>query len=670
MIFLFEDFGYDSKFLEETIGYGKGPFPSQSESGFNTDCADGKVKIKGVGYCFYNGQPEGQPVFVLPKVFVYERDNKIQAFGKEINVEGKDIFGGKGEQKKEEKLTKDIRRKFLSSISLWLYAAIAKYNKLGDKVRGVRTPQQFETKKFEADPRYATLLDVASSMKLFYKKNQNLFVFVAKNKNCGNHKINWQQTINKKMPFFQDGSPIYMETVNKAKAFDLDDRLLVLYFSAMKYIQTIFSYDLPQSEFYKPLRINEMDRLLENERGLRELRRIKYKYFDDRLLKLYNIMEAFFRWGARYKNKNIQTKEYLIVNSFNNVFEAMIDDLISDQEPEVKRLKNNKDGKIIDHLYKEKSLVFASNTELDQIWHIGDSKYYKDIRDLDRKSIAKQYTYAKNIIQEFFEPNFFKYGNGVDSIKSVHDGIRYRDPITEGYGVTPNFFIRGDLPDFVDDSQYSSDFFTKKGQEVKIISEADSESVAGVDDDGVAIVRTQAQETIGEYLWRIRNRHFENRLFDRDTLLLQAYNINFLVVLKAYTSKQSTLRKKVQTEARDAFHKRFIKLLNDKYRFWALYLPNVQSDDYAARLKKFVDDNFRALVGRVFQPKGMSHCLILALEREVIRKSIEGEISPDKDDYKKIHDLVTAANCEVFYVFPQDIWGVEDLQRNPGWGET
>ncbi|MDD7299050.1 hypothetical protein [Fibrobacter intestinalis] len=41
----------------------------------------------------------------------------------------------------------------------------------------------------------------------------------------------------------------------------------------------------------------------------------------------------------------------------------MIDSLISDQDEEVAKLKKNEDGKIIDHLYKEKSLIFANGSE-------------------------------------------------------------------------------------------------------------------------------------------------------------------------------------------------------------------------------------------------------------------------------------------------------------------
>lgn len=596
MIFLFEEFAYDADYLKEVVGY-KGNRDFQSESGFNTETTQSGVKINGVGYCFFNGNP----VFVLPKVFLDENSSK--AFGEPINREGKDIFG------KSDSPIKNIQRRFLSSLSTWLYSAIDKYRSDSD-MTGVRSPNHMEHSKFQGDARYATLLDVMSSMELFYKKNQNLFVFVAKNKHSGNNKINWQRTIAKKVPFIQGDSPIYMELVNKKKVFDLDDRLLVLYFSAMKFIQDEFGFEMPQSEYYVPLKKQEFARLMENERGLCELRRIKYKYFEDRLLKLYNIMEAFFRWGAKYTNRNVKAKEYLIANSFNNVFEAMIDSLISDQSDEVEKLKKNEDGKIIDHLYKEKSLIFADGTE--SIWHIGDSKYYQEKNDLSLESIAKQYTYAKNIIQNFFSSQFLK---GHYNSK-IHEGVRYRDDVTEGYSVTPNFFIRGFVPEYNTDEQYTDPYFSKK-------DESDG-PIKPVEGD----------------MWEKRNRHFRNRLFDRDTLLLKVYNINFLYVLKTYISKHSSLREEFKKETQKRFHDDFLELLDDHYVFYAIWPKNSEKD--------FVDDHFRMLVGKIFKPAGFG-CLILALEKD------SPQADKEKEDLKKLWDEIKD-KCEWFHVSPKDIF--------------
>ena len=604
MIFLFEEFVYGTDYLKKVIGY-KGNSDFQSESGFNTETTDKGAKINGVGYCFFNGNP----VFVLPKVFL--DDNSTTAFGTLIDPNGKDIFG------KSDSPIKNIQRKFLSSLSTWLYSAIDKYRSDSD-MSGVRSPDHMEHSKFHGDARYATLLDVMSSMELFYKKNQNLFVFVAKNKHSGNNKINWQRTIAKKIPFTQGESPIYMELVNKKKVFDLDDRLLVLYFSAMKFIQDEFGFEMPQSEFYVPLKRQEFARLLECERGLRELRRIKYKYFEDRLLKLYNIMEAFFRWGARYTNKNVKAKEYLIANSFNNVFEAMIDSLISDQDEEVAKLKKNEDGKIIDHLYKEKSLIFADGSE--SIWHIGDSKYYKEENDVLGQSVAKQYTYAKNIVQDFFSPDFVD-GNDECYSSGVHQGVRYRDSVTEGYSVTPNFFIRGFVPEYENDGQYDDPYFSKKGESKDPIKP-------------------------GEDMWGKRNRHFRNRLFDRDTLLLKVYNINFLYVLKTYTSRHSSLRDDFKKKTRKRFRDDFLKLLDKYYVFYAVWPKKSETE--------FVNAHFRMLAGKIFKPADLK-CLILALEKT----------STDDDDVKEMWKRIEGGCEMIARVTPKEIWenDLSDLEE-------
>lgn len=214
--------------------------------------------------------------------------------------------------------------------------------------------------------------------------------------------------------------------------------------------------------------------------------------------------------------------------------------------------------------------------------------------------------------------------------------------MTEGYSVTPNFFIRGFVPEYENDGQYDDPYFSKKGETKDIVEPNEDD------------------------MWDKRNRHFRNRLFDRDTLLLKVYNINFLYVLKTYTSKHSSLRDDFKKKTRKRFREDFLELLGDNYYFWAVYLPDWQKPDYAERLQDFVDRHFHALVGRVFQPAGTPHCLILALERDVVDKSKEG----DKDDYRAIRKIVDDAKCEIFYVWPHEIWEDEDLRKNPGWSVT
>ena len=102
-------------------------------------------------------------------------------------------------------------------------------------------------------------------------------------------------------------------------------------------------------------------------------------------------------------------EEYISIRNYNIVFEDMIDHLFSSEIDPTKKvdgfslndLKNNKDGKVIDHIYEYQSLIDNSN-----IFYIGDSKYYKSESEAGNLSKYKQFTYAKNVIQ--FNIDFLK----------------------------------------------------------------------------------------------------------------------------------------------------------------------------------------------------------------------------------------------------------------------
>ena len=646
MIFLFEQFAYKPGFLEKVLPQREKGSDWNLPKGFVQRESKGLCKLDGIGYlynanCKYveEGQKEKDPtdriVFVLPKVFLDE--SGTTAFGQKISADVNFKF---------DKESKEVPKEFLSNLSLWVCSSIGKYRLSNPADNSIGIPEAPEVRHFDSSKATPSLIDVMNSMKLFYAENKNLFVFTAKNKHSGNNRIDWRRTVAHTQPFMQGDAPIYMELENKKKVFDLDDRLLVLYFSAMHYIEETFGFKMPHSEFYAPMRVNEFRRLL-GHRGLVELRRIKHKYFADKFLKLYNIMKAFFEWGGNFSASDYSS-EYLLTSKYNNVFEAMIDKLVGDESRDIDSLKQNDDGKIIDHLYKEKSLVFASGTDDDLIWHIGDSKYYKEDNDLEPKSIAKQYTYAKNVVQDFFSPDYVEKETDKDADnaklheKDIHKGVRYRDPLTEGYSITPNFFLRGELPPYENRSQFQESYFR-----------------AEIDPKDSKLINIDSQD-----LWKNRNRHFKNRLFDRDTLLLQVYNVNFLYVLKAYTSKRSSLRDEFKRDAREKFRRNFLSLLREKYYFWAIYLPDWESADYKDRLEKFVNDNFRKLVGRVFRSEASPKCLILALERDVVDNSEYGA----DDDYRKIREIVDGNNCDVFSLLPEEIWGDGQIRRDDMYG--
>ena len=83
----------------------------------------------------------------------------------------------------------------------------------------------------------------------------------------------------------------------------------------------------------------------------------------------------------------------------------MIDALVScdDKQNLPKELTEQRDGKLVDHMFIGQGLIEQSDLTSELTYYIGDSKYYKrsknDRTQLGDKSIYKQYTYARNVIQ-------------------------------------------------------------------------------------------------------------------------------------------------------------------------------------------------------------------------------------------------------------------------------
>jgi hypothetical protein len=225
------------------------------------------------------------------------------------------------------------------------------------------------------------------------------------------------------------------------------------------------------------------------------------------------------------------------------VFQDMVDELLSDGEIPGK-LKYHKDGKELDHIYKYKSFF-----EEDNIYFIGDSKYYKRGNPIEDKSIYKQFTYAKNVIQYNIDI-FNKNGDYPPRIK-------YRDELTEGYNITPNFFIRG--------------------------------IVKGLNKNLPELALDENQQVD-----RHINIHFPNRLFDRDTLIVQSYSINFLYVVWSYISSNQSDSNHFKVTAKIRFYSSLIDFIKSNYAF-SLVTPEIP-------VKEFIKKNFYYLNGRIYRP--------------------------------------------------------------------
>ena len=147
-----------------------------------------------------------------------------------------------------------------------------------------------------------------------------------------------------------------MEFRNKSKVINYDEELIVLFFSVLDYLHDKYHFRILRNVNYQTYP-KDIEKLIESGKGTRLLRNIRKKYFKDELVKLWNLLNVFFKKAQDMKSNRMH-EESLMVRNFNMVFEDMIDSLISDDTKEKnEKLKDQPDGKIVDHIYHYGSLV-------------------------------------------------------------------------------------------------------------------------------------------------------------------------------------------------------------------------------------------------------------------------------------------------------------------------
>lgn len=518
---------------------------------------EGKVSIHYVGY-YYNTLLK-DCVFILPKVLLKDVDGQELAFGK---YRPEDIVAPDKNKEME------VREKdFLYKFAVWIYRAIVVYknDKRNDKdiVYHTKIAQIGKGNRRFTN----TYLDILLQLLQFNKDNQSFFFFIVKNLHSGYNKINWIRTISRETAIVQGEQPIYLKPVNKKRQVNFDEELLVIFFSILNYIGDTYGFP-KEIKCQFPLIKGAQFKTYLNGYGRTRLRQIKYKYFSDKALELWNLCYAFFD-EARQVFVSIEKKEYLLVKSFYIVFEAIIDELIGDNPLPDGMGKKQEDGKIVDHLYTAKSLI---ESEAGQTYYIGDSKYYKMGHPLGTESIYKQYTYARNVIQ--WNLDIFNRGEEPQS------GVRLRDDVTEGYNIIPNFFISAKMDEAFD---YAND----------------------------GIEKTDRNNN------RHRKEQFKNRLFDRDTLLLFHYDVNFLFVLSLYARDNISQKADWKRKVRNKFREEIQDWLQDDFDFYAMTAkPGVDA-------RQYFKTHFQEILGKTYTPFADNSIFSLALDKKDPEKNNE-----------------------------------------------
>ena len=534
---------------------------------------EGKVSIHYVGY-YYNSLLR-DCVFILPKVLLQGNENS--ADGKEL------VFG---RYKPEEIANLDEKnplskkeRDFIYKFAVWIYRAIVVYK--NDKQTDSSIIYYAQIAQIGKGQRRLsnTYLDILLSLIQFNRENQNFFFFILKNLHSGLNKINWTRTIGKTTAIVQRNRPIYLNPINKKRQINFDEELLIIFFSILNYIGDTYGFSKEINCQFDLIKGKMFETYLKGY-GKTRLLQIKYKYFSDKALELWRLCFAFFD-ESRQIFINTEQKEYLLVKNFYIVFEAIIDELIGDKPLPDGMEKKQGDGKIVDHLFSAPSLI---DGKAKQTYYIGDSKYYKIDHELSSESIYKQYTYARNVIQ--WNLDIFNDGRKSD--------VRLRDEVTEGYNIIPNFFISAKMDKEFD---YSNDGIEKTD--------------------------------------RKKNKHkqiqFKNRLFDRDTLLLFHYDVNFLFVLSLYARNNTSQKAEWKNDIRNKFRKEIQDWLQKDYDFYAMRArPGVDGEEY-------IRHNFKQVVGKIYTPFSDEKTYSLALDNN----------DPEGDNKE-----ILSALSEFFYVKP------------------
>lgn len=528
----FEAYEYPQKVLRQYL----------PQKFYNKGKGQGKGVIGHVGY-FLNVNKDNpsmsDSIFILPKVFIDENNKPFELDG----LKPEDVIELDTEN---ERLTENGIPQLVFGLSVWIYKAIEHYQQRNTETKSV-SDENIQNVVSNKNDESETFLDIILQLIAFHKKHRSLLTYISIINNSNRNKIHWAKTISHKQPLIRNGKPAYVSFRAKEKSINYDEELIVLFYSALEYIRQKYHFRLSLDVKYEMLSSRRIQGMIDSCKGTRLLKSIRRKYFTDELVALWKLLYVFFDKAERIASKRYH-EEMLLVKDFQNVFEDMIDYLISDEDCP-KELKVQDDDKRVDHLYKYESLVYD-----EKIYYIGDSKYYKPGKNIENKSIAKQYTYAKNIIQRNIN-----VWEGFDTRKkhSKKQYFPYRDERTHGYNITPNFFISGIVKP--DKNGYKADHFFENASK-KILC----------------------------------NRHYEDRLFDRDTLILQRYNINFLYVLTSYATKLQSDREAFKDYAHQFIRSDMKKVIDELYHIYRIEIPAGET------IEQVVHDNYWELEGKVF----------------------------------------------------------------------
>ena len=632
MKILFEEYGYKTKSIEHVLG----DFLLSK-----LDKVKDKQQLRYVGYFFnkdivnHDGT-KGDLVFILPKVLL---DSKGMAFGlfpeEIIDFTYRD-WKINGHVVEDSNLTKQQVYSFIYGFVTWIYRAISLYRqnlihqskKDEDEefANGVMSSLQIEQGGRKKD---ATFVDILLSLLDFQKTHKDFITFAIKIAHSGFNKVSWQKTIARTQAVVQDDSPIYLNPINKTRVVNFDEELLIIYYSILNYMHEEYGFPITSQPGYKLIKGAMFKSYLKSQ-GKTRLHKIRYKYYSDDAILLWNLCYAFFDKSDNLK-ANGNKKDYILVHKFETVFEGMIDELIGDKNLPY-GLKVSGDDKRIDHLYTYKYLLEnledrSDNLMSTNIYNIADSKYYRRDKELRGHDVPKQFTYARNVIQWHMDL-LHDLLDGDHNKSQKYKEISLFDEITEGYNIIPNFFIS-----------------------------------ALVDKE----LNYDKQDFSPSNLCNGNNVHesyfFWERLFDRNSYFTLHYDINFLYVLKMYARNKNYDKAQWKRDVREKFRDGILKYLNSQFDFYQIILPEYSIDN-------FIEIHYRKIVGKVFSFEDVLQNRVLVYAERKTQQNGNGKsyaFDEKKDAHidKENNCLVIPTKSELKFYKVMNVKLGDDIYRSP-----
>ena len=567
MYILFEEYQYESRLVGNIL---KDIYVLQN--------VNKKVCVEYVGY-FYNPHLR-DCVFILPKVLLTE-DEKLSG----VNLpSGKAVSPEQVLTPQSQEFLSKEYRKFIYEFSVWVYRALCVYHKANPKSKIMLYKHLLQIGNGHHQ-KPQTYLDVILSLIKFNMENRDFVLFSIKNLHQGNSKINWTATISHSQAVVEGRDVMYLSPITKKHIVDYEEELFVIYYSILNYLNCEYGFSTPINVNYHLISGGLFKNFLRG-MGKSRLLNIKCRYFSDKSIQLWDLCYAFFDYTHQI-SINSDAQEYILAKSFDVVFESMVDELIGIPHEKIpKGLADQDDGKRVDHMYIDLALTSVDKLSDREVYYIGDSKYYKTGHKLSSESIYKQYTYARNVIQ--WNVNLFVSDkswfdkderNSIKEDLKRFDNIRLQDnSLTEGYDVVPNFFISS----FVyNDHQYVASENIRKH----------------IDKNGNHCTKLTFQ--------------YPDRLFDRDTLFLSHYDVNFLYVLYLYARNKVYEKTHWKKYVRRLFRDEIREVIQSEFKIYAMRAK--QGVDGALYIKQ----HFYELNGRVFQPYGKNREAYFAYARPV-----------------------------------------------------